>query len=135
MAYVDWTPDLSVGVETIDKQHQRWIELLNDFAAAVTSGHARDRLFDTLTEVVEYARTHFAYEEDVLETSGYPGFSAHRAIHQKFAAEAEAMLADLKAGKWLSTTTVLSKQKDWLINHIRKVDQQYAPHLRARKAA
>jgi hypothetical protein len=29
--FIEWTPDLSVKNETIDKQHQQWIKLLDDF--------------------------------------------------------------------------------------------------------
>jgi len=135
MAFVDWSPDLSVGVASIDRQHQRFVELLNDFAAAVTAGRARESLLETLTELAEYARTHFAHEEDLLGKTGYPGYSTHRAINQSFATEVEAMLADFRSGKWLSTTTLLNRLKDWLINHIRKVDQQYSAHLQTQKAA
>lgn len=135
MAFVNWTPELSVGIVTIDRQHQRFIDLLNAFAGAVTAGHARALMIETLTEVTEYARTHFAYEEDLLETTGHPGYAAHRAVHARFAAEADAMLADLKAGNWVSTTQVLTRLRDWLVDHIRETDQQYAEHLLRRRAA
>jgi hemerythrin len=33
--------------------------------------------------LVDYTRTHFRYEEGLMEQNGYPGFTAHRAEHER----------------------------------------------------
>lgn len=83
--YIEWTPDMSVGVPVLDKDHQQLVGLLNEFIKAVDDGEgvlAVDSIFGGL---MTYTETHFVREEKVMEACGYPDLAAHREQHKKLA--------------------------------------------------
>jgi hemerythrin len=43
MAYLNWTPDLSVGIDRIDQQHKKIVALLNELYEASRPGRGGKR--------------------------------------------------------------------------------------------
>jgi len=41
---LQWTTDLSVSNDKIDKEHQRWIELFNNFYNGIAEGRPKEKL-------------------------------------------------------------------------------------------
>jgi hemerythrin len=77
--YVQWKDEYSVGIESIDSQHKKLLGLINSLQTAVNykTGEAFER--EALDELVDYTKTHFKFEEDMMEQNGYPEFTTHRA--------------------------------------------------------
>ena len=61
--FIEWTPDLSVKNETIDKQHQQWIKLLDDFYEGIRLGKSKEVLEQLILGMLDYTRYHFKEEE------------------------------------------------------------------------
>jgi hemerythrin len=127
-----WTEDLTVGIPTIDAQHHRWLDMINDLHEAMRAGAGKERIDSILAEMVAYTRTHFATEEKLLSTHKYPEYAQHKALHDAFVLKVQDMLARQSSGKSGLTLEVMSTLKDWLINHIQKVDVKYVAHLQSK---
>lgn len=129
MSQVEWTPDLSVSDLTLDKQHQQFIKIVNDLIDARREGRDAVQLIGTLQEMLDYLRNHFSYEESVMQDSGFTGFDAHKKIHDTFSDNTKEMVSRYLGGQELPTEEVLVYLRDWFINHIKGVDQEYVPCL------
>lgn len=132
MVLLRWSEKLSVGVDRLDREHRHWIDLFNQLHDATLAGEPCDVLDAVLGAVKEYTRTHFADEERLLEKHGYPLLDNHRQLHQDFVREIEAWMDVHRAGNLQAALEVMDIMRDWLVHHIQRVDQAYAPFLAAR---
>ena len=129
MAYLHWSSDLDTGIESIDKQHQRIVDYVNELNSANSSGDMAitNRV---LNELVDYTITHFAFEEELQEKAGYPFLKAHKRVHEIFAKRVAEFQKRAAAGENVAPE-VLSMLKIWLVNHIKGDDADYAPSVKA----
>jgi hemerythrin-like metal-binding protein len=127
--YIEWKPEYSVGIASIDMQHRRLINLINRLQTAVDYSTGEVFEHEALDELVDYTRTHFKYEEDLMEEHGYPGFEGHREEHLRMIARVEQVLEDYKRDQDEAMQKATDFLKDWLINHINGTDKQYSQFL------
>jgi len=131
MSTVQWTDDLSVGVEVIDEQHKMLVKHLNDFAAAVASHQGPSAITSTLDFLIEYTQFHFAEEEKHMTWTNYPGLQQQITEHEAF----RKTLANVEANfKEDGATYELANDIDtllvnWLLKHIRAVDLEFGKFL------
>jgi len=83
MAYLAWDHELDTKIPVIDNQHRRIVEYINELHDAVSTGD-RNLVGEVLEQLVDYTLSHFAFEEELMEQSGYGFISAHRKVHQMF---------------------------------------------------
>ena len=93
-SFITWKDEYSVGLDSIDQQHKKLINLINQLTTAVDYSTGEEFEREALAELVEYTKTHFSYEEGLMEDNGYPDFEAHRAQHRAMIAEVEAVLSE-----------------------------------------
>lgn len=121
-----------VGIAEINKQHLRLASYAVQFGQIVDELSTREptnqdwRQIDALfTKIMRFVATHFEEEEALMQEHGYPGFPAHKKLHDKFTAEM------LKMQGQINNRNIKFKKKmsnllwDWLYNHINTVDYQY----------
>ena len=127
--YVEWKDEYSVGIESIDMQHKKLLGLINSLQTAVNykTGEVFER--EALDELVDYTRTHFKYEEDMMEQNGYPDFTTHRAEHELMIARVEEVLKQYQQDKDTAMQNAIDFLRGWLINHINGTDKQYSSFL------
>jgi len=56
---IAWNDSLSVGVMTIDAQHKKLVDTLNQLHDAMLSGQARQLTSPILERLLQYTREHF----------------------------------------------------------------------------
>ncbi len=128
--FIEWTPDLSVEVETFDQQHKRLIALINKLYHAMRDGKGDELLDQTLDELLAYTGYHFGTEERVFEMYKYPQCEAHRQQHGELIARTTQLKSDFESGKPVLTTEVMKFLQDWVVNHIKRCDRLYTPYLK-----
>ncbi|HUB78441.1 MAG TPA: bacteriohemerythrin [Bryobacteraceae bacterium] len=128
----EWKPQYSVNIASIDGQHQNLFRMAEDLHVAMVAGHGKSALSRTLDRLVQYTQVHFAHEERLMRTHGYPELAAHVAEHRALTQKVLAFQADFEGGKTLITVPVLHFLKDWLSHHIAESDQKYGPFLKQR---
>lgn len=131
MAYLQWTPNLSVGNKTLDGHHETMIDMIN-FAFEAVGKSDSDEVGSTLDKLLDYTRYHFSEEEKVMEAAGFPDLEEHRKIHAELTRQVTDMqqrfIADSAAVPALEIFTFLSQ---WLIRHIMAKDQRFRPYIEA----
>ncbi len=126
---IQWTEDMSVGVEELDNDHRVLIDLMNQLASA-DARRDRINLEAVLDELVDYTVFHFEKEEQYLEKAGFPTLEGHRGLHAALTTQVFAIRRKVVA----STRTelgdeVLAFLGNWLQEHILKADKLYTPYL------
>lgn len=128
MALLVWQDDLDTGIEVIDAQHRRIVEMINRLH---TSQRELERLAtaEVIDELVDYTLSHFAFEEELLEEAGYPFTAAHKRVHEVFIRRVNEYRLRFQAGEDVADElrSLLSR---WLFNHIRNDDKAYALDVR-----
>jgi len=125
MAFMSWDDSFSVNVKEIDLQHQKLIDMINEFYSHVgkNSGQAFRALLDSL---VDYTHYHFSTEERYFQRFGYPGAVNHTEMHQEFIDKVSDVGTRLDRGELVISLEMTSFLKDWLTHHIKQVDKAYA---------
>ena len=125
MTLLVWQAELETGIDVIDQQHQRIVALINQLAEAT----GRDDQAAVLEELVDYTLSHFAFEEELLEESGYTFGPAHKRVHDMFVRRVGEYRMRFEAGEDI-TTELKGMLARWLFNHIRSDDKSYSKHVR-----
>ena len=133
---IEWTPDLTVGVDELDEDHRRLIGYLNEFVEAASERRGFFVVDDVFSKLIDYTVFHFAREERVMEACGYPRLEEHRREHDRL----RKRLIDCRDRYALSATKDLSNEiraflLSWLREHIMKMDVDYRSYVEGRKSA
>ena len=88
-----------------------------------------------LTELVDYTVQHFGYEEREMRNRRYPQAEAHLEAHRKLVDEVSAFKHKFDSGKAAISVELMGFIRDWLVNHILKVDKALARYLGERDTA
>ncbi len=134
MPLIEWTPEFSVGVESLDTDHKVLISLVNQLNEAITGGEPRSTVQRVLDALLDYTVYHFGREESLMRAAEYPDFDAHVRTH----ATLRAQVADIRDRyvrnpESIHAREVLAFLKTWLSTHIIGRDHLYAPFMANRR--
>ncbi len=129
MSLIEWTPELSVHIPSIDAQHKELVRLINELHDAMRSGRGKDEVGRILRSLASYTQTHFEYEEAAMQRAGYPSAVTHKSMHQQLTTQVRTLSANLSGGKSVLSMDVLEFLRTWLRDHILKADKAYSGHL------
>lgn len=129
MPLLSWKNEYSVNIREIDEQHKKLVEMINELHDAMVAQKAKEVLGGVLTKLINYTASHFANEERLMKTHGYPEFAEHKEKHEKMTAKVLALQKDWQAGKINLSLDVSSFLSDWLNKHILGTDKKYSAFL------
>lgn len=129
MTLLTWDKRLSVGAPSMEAQHRLLVEALNELHSAVMRGEPSGVTGLFLRTFIAYTRNHHAAEEALMARLDYPELQQHRALHRELMENLETQLAHLERGEGTVTVEFLHFLRDWLTNHIQKVDRAYLPWI------
>jgi hemerythrin len=132
---VKWTPDLAVGIEEIDAQHQEICRRAERFIEGL-QGSTRQDVGILLSYLRLYCVTHFGAEESWMRDIAYPDYEKHKAEHDEFVEQlltlssaherrGGAGLEPMRVGTWLAT---------WMREHVTGTDRSFVRFVVARGA-
>lgn len=133
-------PKYRIGIDEMDVQHARWIDLIHCFRAAagddLTDRRGVDAARLALDDLLDYTRWHFASEEALLNRHDYPDLSKHVVAHRGLVKQLQTLRDELGAHQICSTPLKLNLMVNiWLMEHIMQDDLAYAKHIRSRLSA
>jgi hemerythrin-like metal-binding protein len=132
MSLLTWNETMMLGIGDIDRQHQRWIELINALHEAMHEGKGSETINETLAHMLDYTRVHFVHEERLLLQHSYPGYTQHKQLHDNFISQLKDVRDRLENGHIILTMEVMRSLRNWLKDHIQNIDRQYAPFLKGK---
>ncbi|HDX8437566.1 TPA: bacteriohemerythrin [Aeromonas dhakensis] len=125
-----WNEAFMVQVPSMDNQHLGLFEAMNRLYQAVIDKSPAQLRKQRLDELLKLATRHFADEERVMEQAGYPELRRHKEEHARLLAELDTLMQRNGTDDEEFNMELLVFLKNWLLNHISKVDKQYSGSLR-----
>jgi hemerythrin len=121
-----FTDDMSVKVKLFDSEHKKLIDLAEALAVALKSGNIRINVPDLIEDLVQYSKTHFKNEEEMMQQYNYPGYETQKKQHNEFIIKVSDMKRDYdpKNDPKVAQQTFAILQA-WIGHHILKVDKEY----------
>jgi len=127
--FVEWRDEYSVGIEAIDKDHKRLLNLINQLQTAVHYQTEDTFVDEAIDALVDYTKSHFAREEKLMQDHEYPGYTEHKKEHEAMIAKVGELLEEIQRDRDTGVEKAVQYLKNWLIKHINGTDQQYSGYL------
>jgi len=130
--FVEWEDRFSVGIKEINDQHKKLIALTNTLFEACRQGSesAGEAFAPALKEAVDYVKTHFAFEEGLMNRFAYPQISEHKKEHESFVMKIIEEAQAFKEGRRFVPNHFARFLRDWLLEHIAIQDQKLGRYLK-----
>jgi hemerythrin len=128
MELLKWGPDYEMGLPDLDDEHRHLVKLINQGIATVDLKQ-EVLLEPVLNELFAYARVHFAHEERLMITAGFPDLHDHVKEHHAFYEKVSDLYSRFLGGDPDVAVVLTTFLRDWLIAHIQGTDRLYVPYL------
>ncbi len=132
---LEWTPQYSVHVVTIDQEHQMWFELVDGLHQAMLVGKGSEILATLLAQMTQYTSYHFAHEEELMAAAGYPQMQAHVQQHDELRETTRRFVARFELGEIGMTIELTLFLSQWIKQHTLTTDRRMGEYLSARENA
>lgn len=126
---IEWTNELSVGIQEIDEQHKILVNLLNQLHEAIVCHHGNDTAVQIMNQLCEYTKTHFTVEESLMRILGYTDYDNHKEHHELLIKQVQRLRKKLETHGSSISFELLHFLKLWLTKHIMEEDMEYVPHF------
>ena len=129
MAILEWKDSYSVGIKSLDHQHRRLLDLINELSVIDPKTADAKKVFTALNGLAEYAQTHFDTEEKLLVQYNYPKLVQQQREHVAFTGDVFQIAQDLEHMNSGVRGEVIDFLKNWFISHILGTDREYIDFL------
>jgi hemerythrin len=116
----------------MDDQHGILMDTMNELRLAMSHGSSREQMNELLNRLIEFMRMHFWSEEQLLEQTGFPGLAEHRLEHEKLLAQVRESAHRALHNENVGMRPLLAFLRDWYLEHIEGLDQEYGAWLNER---
>lgn len=138
METFQWNACFITGLDSVDEQHHRIVDLINRFGILIMrqDGASLAEIETVFIELADYAMFHFADEEALMEAMRVdPRHAAqHRAAHASFLDEVTRLKDGISANNRDAAGFLLQFLTNWLAYHVLGSDQFMARQIAAIKA-
>ncbi len=132
MPLFEWSDMFSVNVKEMDEQHKKLIGILNFFHDEKLAKRDEKALGKVLDDLIDYTKTHFKREEELMEQYEYPEYTVQKSEHDSLVLKVEVMQKRYYTGNTSIATDVAILLNDWLAEHIMIEDKKYGVHFNSK---
>jgi len=127
---IKWSDNFSCGSIAIDEQHKKLIDLIDTLVSIVKSNRFElSNLLEVVTEMDDYIKEHFAYEEYLMDKYQYPERDNHVSQHNRFREKIQGLNIFNVDNSADFYNDFLVFTVDWLSLHIMKTDKKLGAYL------
>ena len=122
MNLLTWKDEYSVGIDSVDFEHQEMIGLINDLYAEMSTRGDVAAIEHFLGDIHSAISAHFALEERVMKRSGYDEYQAHKDDHEDLLDQIRDLMDDFAGDPDSAIETLRSRLADWFEGHFATFD-------------
>ncbi len=126
MLFFNWEDTYYVNIDSLDRQHKKIVDLINNAHKELTEGARPDESRKIIEELLDYTEYHFKFEEKLLEKYSYPVINSHKKQHKNLCEKVSLLKNDLEKGRDIEPLDLLAFLVDWLQDHIVGSDKKYS---------
>lgn len=127
---IEWKPEYSVCIESIDKQHRSLVAIIGHLQTAMLEGRTKQVVAPLFAAMNQYTKYHFEYEEQLLEKNGFETLELHRREHADLIGQLQQLEAKYLNGSLNAGAPLMQFLRTWLLDHICVHDKKYSVFLR-----
>jgi hemerythrin len=124
-----WKSSYSVGVQALDHQHRAIMHGLNELHEEMLGGKTNEAVAPLIRNLVSIAGAHLAAEENLMESTQFPGLADHRAKHEELSRKISEFVTRHEMGDRAAYSQFLYFVRAFMTEHMLKEDREYAPWL------
>jgi hemerythrin len=125
----NWKNSYSVGVQALDHQHRAIMRGLNELHEEMLGGRTNEAVAPLIRNLTSIAGAHFAAEEELMESTQFPGLAEHRAKHEELTRKIHEFIARHEMGNRAAYSQFLYFVRAYMTEHMLKEDHEYASWL------
>jgi len=122
MSLLQWKPEYSVGIQSMDDEHREMIDLINSTYEKLKSDTDADQVEDCLGEILSTISMHFALEERIMRKAGYGEFQAHKDDHELLLDRLRDLMDDFFVDPTNGSSRLEQSLSDWFAGHFSTFD-------------
>lgn len=122
MSLLEWKPEYSVGIASMDDEHREMIALINDVYAKLGTSLDADTIADCLDEIFNTVSLHFALEERIMREQGYDEYEGHKEDHEDLLDEIRDLMDEFVDKPTQGARMLEERLSDWFARHFATFD-------------
>jgi hemerythrin len=117
-----WKPSYSLGIPSVDLEHQEMIALINQAHAGLAGRVDRSSIEAMLGEIHAGIAAHFALEERLMRAAGYAEYAAHKEDHERLLEQILDLMDGYAAYPEQGSRLLSERLSDWFAEHFASFD-------------
>lgn len=126
---MDWSDNLDIGIEEINRQHQTLLHLVNELHHLLHNNYGLASIKRVVQGLIDYTANHFTYEETLFDQVEYSQNQQHKEKHKKLVKEVLEFQRRVEKGEEVGDE-LMQFLKNWLVQHIMREDKAYADEFK-----
>jgi hemerythrin len=130
MSLFDWDEKYSVGIQSIDKQHMKIVELIDELIENIRNSREDYIINEVLNDLSEYSNYHFTLEEKLLQKYSYKNEHNHAIKHKEFTKKINSLRIDQNNRVKEVPRQTLDYLENWFHIHELQTDLEFYEYLK-----
>ena len=126
---LSWQAEHNIGIDEADRQHKKMLDMMNVVHILSAQKHSSCSINQALGVLISYTEVHFDWEETFFDGYQYPKSQEHKKHHASLIQELREHQKNIAIGDQKAIDNELSQLNNWLIDHIKYGDRDYAKYL------
>jgi hemerythrin len=122
MNLMQWKPEYSVGVESMDDEHREMINLINETYEKLDSNPDALQVEECLGDIFSTVSMHFALEERLMRKNNYAEYQAHKDDHEDLLDQIRDLMDDFEVDSSSGAVRLENSLSDWFARHFSTFD-------------
>ncbi len=122
MTYIEWKPEYSVGVASIDEEHREMIDLINATYEKLELNAPAEEIEQFLGDIYAGIAAHFAHEEQIMQKAQYVEYEAHKEDHEDLLDQILNIMDDFVDDQKNGSVILQERLSQWFRNHFSTFD-------------
>lgn len=122
MSLLAWKPIYSVGIDSMDDEHQQMIQLINEIYEELDQRRDAESIERCLGDTHSAIAMHFALEERMMRDAGYSEYAEHKEDHEELLDQILEMMDDFSEDSELGFRILSDQLSDWFSVHFSTFD-------------
>ncbi len=122
MSLLEWKPEYSVGIASMDDEHQEMIGMINGVYAQLGQSAGKDDIEACLEEIFATISAHFALEERIMRDAGYEEYEDHKEDHEDLLDEIRDLMDEFVGDAEVGGQVLEERLSAWFSRHFSSFD-------------
>jgi hemerythrin len=117
MNYLQWREEFSIGIDSVDFEHQELMNMINIIYAELDNRRDVEEIKQTMGEVHAEISAHFALEERIMRHARYVEFEEHKNDHENLLDQIRTMMDAIENDPEHALDDLSEALADWFRGH------------------